>query len=118
MSAESNRPGLPQLLVEPPDFSLVLGGPLYQLLRRAHLSDDALTLVHRRIAGAVAITWLPLLLFAAWEGLAWNRDVIRIPFLFSIETHVRATPGFKPMAEWKAEIRKKIENATRQTAKA
>jgi catechol-2,3-dioxygenase len=36
----------------------------------------------------------------------------------SIETHVRATPGFKPMAEWKAEIKKKIENATRQTAKA
>ena len=29
-------------LTDPPDFSLVLGGPLYQLLRRAHLSDDAL----------------------------------------------------------------------------
>jgi hypothetical protein len=29
------------------DFSLVLGGPLYQLLRRAHLSDDALSLQRR-----------------------------------------------------------------------
>jgi hypothetical protein len=33
---------------EPADFSLVLGGPLFQLLRRSRLSDDALTLVHRR----------------------------------------------------------------------
>jgi len=27
-------------LPAPEDFSLVLGGPLFQLLRRAHLSDD------------------------------------------------------------------------------
>ena len=32
-----------------PDFSLVLGGPLFQLLRRAHLSDDALVLLRQRI---------------------------------------------------------------------
>jgi hypothetical protein len=32
-----------------PDFSLVLGGPLYQLLRRARLTDDALMLQRRRI---------------------------------------------------------------------
>lgn len=36
----------------------------------------------------------------------------------SIEKLVRATPGFKPMAEWKAEIREKIDQATRQTAQA
>ena len=37
----------------------------------------------------------------------------------TIEKSVRATPGFKPMAEWKAEIVKKIEQASRQqTAKA
>jgi hypothetical protein len=29
-------------LQEEPDFSRVLGGPLYQLLRRAHLSGPAL----------------------------------------------------------------------------
>ncbi len=32
-------------LRNPPDFSLVLGGPLFQLLRRARLSDDAMTMV-------------------------------------------------------------------------
>jgi catechol-2,3-dioxygenase len=37
----------------------------------------------------------------------------------TVEKHVRATPGFKPMAEWKAEISKKIEKATeRQPVKA
>ena len=31
------------------DFSLVLGGPLFQLFRRAHLTGDGLQLLHRRI---------------------------------------------------------------------
>ncbi len=34
----------------------------------------------------------------------------------TVEKHVRATPGFKPMAEWKAEIRKKIDAASRREA--
>ena len=32
-------------LLELPDFSLVLGGPLYQLLRRSHLEGDHLELL-------------------------------------------------------------------------
>ena len=76
------------LAVEPTDFSLVLGGPLFQLLRRAHLSDDALTLVHRRILAAVLLTWLPLLLLSMLEGRAWSGDT-RVPFLFHAEVHAR-----------------------------
>jgi hypothetical protein len=34
--AEPAEPFSPEL----PDFSLILGGPLYQLLRRAHLSGS------------------------------------------------------------------------------
>jgi hypothetical protein len=49
-------------------FSLVLGGPLYQALRRAHLSDDLLGLVHRRIVAAVLILWAPLIAFSALQG--------------------------------------------------
>jgi len=41
----SNKDGLRG----PENFSLVLGGPLFQLLCRAHLSDDALLLLCRRI---------------------------------------------------------------------
>ena len=76
------------LVEDPSDFSLVLGGPMYQLLRRAHLSDDALTLVHRRILAAVIITWLPLLILSTWEGRAWAGDV-RVPFLLHVEVHGR-----------------------------
>ena len=57
---------------------------MYQLLRRSRLSDDALTLVHRRILAGVLVTWLPLLLLSAWEGRAWGGD-IRIPFLLNAE---------------------------------
>jgi hypothetical protein len=73
---------------DPAEFSLVLGGPIYQLLRRVRLTDDALTLVHRRILGGVLITWVPLLLFATWEGQAWGGDV-KVPFLLDAETHAR-----------------------------
>lgn len=52
---------------DPKTFSLVLGGPLFQLLRRVHLSDDALMLVQRRILVTVLITWLPLLALSALE---------------------------------------------------
>ena len=75
-------------LTEPADFSLVLGGPLYQLLRRSHLTDDALTLVHRRILAFVLITWLPLLLLSTWEGRAWWGST-EVPFLLNVEAHAR-----------------------------
>jgi hypothetical protein len=56
------------LLKEPSDFSLILGGPLYQLLLRTHLSGDALQLVHRRIAVMILLAWMPLLLLSVAEG--------------------------------------------------
>jgi hypothetical protein len=37
-----NGPEKQSLLQDPYDFSLILGGPLYQLLRRTYLSGDAL----------------------------------------------------------------------------
>jgi len=38
------------LLLDGREFSFVLGGPLFQLLRRTPLSDDALTRVRKRMA--------------------------------------------------------------------
>ena len=49
----------------PPDFSLVLGGPLFQLFRKAHLSDDALEQVRLRIIVISLFAWLPLLALSA-----------------------------------------------------
>lgn len=72
----------------PADFSLVLGGPLYQLWRGTRLADDALDLQHRRVIAAILVTWLPLLLLSLWSGNAWGASV-RLPFLYDVETHVR-----------------------------
>lgn len=69
------------------NFSLVLGGPLYQLLRRARLSDDALSLVRRRIVFAVLLMWGPLLLLSALERHLLGN--VAVPFLHDLEVHVR-----------------------------
>jgi len=76
------------LLRNPPDFSLVQGGPLFQLLLRAHLSDDALELARKRIIVIALLAWLPLLLLSALEGNLWGGSTV-VPFLFDIEVHVR-----------------------------
>jgi hypothetical protein len=73
---------------QPPDFSLILGGPLFQLLRRAHLSGDAADLVWRRMIALAIITWLPLLALSIAEGHAWG-DHVKVPFLFDVDAHAR-----------------------------
>ena len=72
----------------PEDFSLVLGGPFFQLLRRAHLSDDTLMLVRRRIILIPLFSWLPLLVLSALEGQMLGGKVA-VPFLLDLEVHVR-----------------------------
>ena len=71
-----------------PDFSLVLGGPLFQLYRRAYLSGEALELVRRRVVVIIAIAWLPPLVLSMIDGHALG-GAIAVPFLYDIETHVR-----------------------------
>ena len=61
-----------------PDFSLVLGGPLYQLWRGSRLSGDTLQLLHRRVLAMVLVAWVPLLLLSIVEGHAWG-DRVRLP---------------------------------------
>jgi len=76
------------LLRHPTDFSLVLGGPLFQLLRRAHLSDDALTMARRRVIVIAVLAWLPLLLLSALEGRALGGSVA-VPFLLDMDVQIR-----------------------------
>lgn len=73
---------------EPPDFSLVLGGPLFQFWRRARLTGETLQLLHRRIIGIVLLAWLPLLLLSVAEGHVWGRS-IKLPFFLDLELHAR-----------------------------
>ena len=72
----------------PADFSIVLGGPLYQLLRRAHMSGDALEMTRRRVLAIASFAWLPLLALAAAAGQALGGDVA-VPFLMDVQVHAR-----------------------------
>lgn len=76
------------VLEDPYDFSLVLGGPLYQIIRRTHLSGDHLELLSRRIIAAVLLGWLPLLVLSTLGRRAWG-DAVAVPFLLDIEVQAR-----------------------------
>jgi hypothetical protein len=70
------------------DFSVVIGGPLFQALRRARLTGDGLQLVRRRIVTLATIAWMPLFVLAAADGKAWG-DAVAVPFLHDIDVHAR-----------------------------
>jgi len=72
---------------ELPDFSLVLGGPLFQLLVRSRLATPGLELMKRRIVIITLFAWLPLLLLSLIDGKAWRGA--GLPFLYDIEMQVR-----------------------------
>src|SRR5215510_5348874 len=75
-------------LVFSDDFSIVVGGPLFQALRRARLTGDGLQLVKRRIIAIATVAWVPLLVLSAMEGRAWGHAVA-VPFLRDIDVHAR-----------------------------
>jgi hypothetical protein len=53
------------------------------------LSGDALQLLHRRILVLTLIAWVPLLLSSIAEGSAWGTSIVKVPFLYDIEMHLR-----------------------------
>ena len=77
----------PNLPGESDDFSLVLGGPLFQLFRRAHLEGDDLELLRRRLLVITLVVWLPLLLLTFFSSSFGS--VGRISFFRDVEVHVR-----------------------------
>ena len=83
-----DRP-MPRLVSEEPhDFSLVMGGPIFQLFRRSHLSGDHMELLARRILVITLIAWPPLLLLSAFGRHLLGASA-QLPFLRDVEAHVR-----------------------------
>jgi hypothetical protein len=70
------------------DFSVVLGGPFYNVICRTHLAGDTLNLLHRRIVLIPLFAWVPLLVLTALNGRAWG-DAVAVPFLSDIGVHAR-----------------------------
>lgn len=70
------------------NFSIVIGGPIYDFLKRTGVVRVELPNVLRRIAALVLITWLPLLVLSLEEGLAFGHNVT-IPLLYDYATYAR-----------------------------
>lgn len=70
------------------DFSLVIGGPFYRLLIRSHMIETESHHAYRRAILLVLITWLPLLVLSAMQGVAAG-STVKVPFLFDIAANVR-----------------------------
>src|SRR5207302_1878104 len=81
----------PVVLQEPSDFSLVLGGPLYQMFRRARMTGPTLELLHRRVVFFWLLCWVPLAVLSLMEGHLWGGT--KFSFLRDIETQVRLAAG-------------------------
>jgi len=76
------------LLQDPRDFSLVLGGPFFQILRRTRLTDDSLSLLRKRILFFSLFCWLPLVVFSTVERYMPGGSAA-IPFILDAGVHVR-----------------------------
>ncbi|HKP62315.1 MAG TPA: hypothetical protein VJV78_36530 [Polyangiales bacterium] len=76
------------VLAGPEDFSLVLGGPLFQLWRRVHLQGDGMSLLARRSIILAVFCWVPLLILSTVEGRMLP-GTATIPFLLDLDVHIR-----------------------------
>lgn len=85
MSPEPSHPHEEPLTHE--EFSLVAGGPIYQLLVRTRLLRPPLDLLQRRIAAVILLCWVPLLVLSVVDGRALSG--VRIPFLKDPDIQVR-----------------------------
>jgi hypothetical protein len=74
--------------VDVKNFSLLLGGPFFQLLRKAHLTGNALELVKKRTLIICVIAWLPLFVISMIKGQAWGEGT-NLPFIEDLEVHIR-----------------------------
>jgi len=70
------------------DFSIFVGGPVYDFLLRIGLIRLGLPNVMRRIIALIAITWLPLLILCLRDGLATGNQVT-IPLLTDFSMYGR-----------------------------
>jgi len=107
-------PNAGPLFAEPEvDFSLVLGGPLYQLWRRLHAAGPTLDLLMRRMIGIPLVAWLPLLVLTAYEGIAFGR-VVPVPFLYDLDAHARFLVAIPLLLVAEVVIHQRIRPVVRQ----
>jgi hypothetical protein len=70
------------------NFSLVLGGPLFQFFISARINTDTLGLLKRRVVVISLFTWFPLLLFSVFSGEVLESES-KVPFFYDLDVHLR-----------------------------
>ena len=85
-TAAEHTTRIPNFRQEESDFSLVLGGPVFQFFRRSHLAGDGLELLHRRLLIITMAAWLPMLFLAALRSTTGE---VRLSFLHDLQVQVR-----------------------------
>ena len=94
------------------DFSLVLGGPLYQMYLRSRLLKPPAELAGRRVVVFVALTWLPLVALALASGTAWSG--VQVPFLLDVDVHVRFLLGLPLLIAAEVLVHRRLRVTVRQ----
>jgi hypothetical protein len=69
------------------DFSLVVGGPVYQFFLRVGLIKPPLDRVGLRVLIISALVWVPLLVLTILDGRFLSG--VKVPFLLDYEVHLR-----------------------------
>jgi hypothetical protein len=97
---------------EPADFSLVQGGPLFQLLLRTGLLKPPTDLVTRRIVALLVIGWVPLLVLSVVAGHAFGG--VAVPFLFDLGAQARLLLGVPVLLAADVIVHQRIRVVVRQ----
>src|SRR5262245_3454932 len=99
-----------------PDFSIVLGGPLFQMLRRSRLAGNSLELLHRRVLVLTALAWVPLLLLSVVEGRFMPGSIGR-PFAYDLGLHIRLLVALPLLVMAELVVHKRMRPAVQQFLK-
>jgi hypothetical protein len=78
--------------MQEPELNFEFGGPAYRLMQRLGIIQGAGPSVMRRSAAFIAVTWIPLLVFAAMEGHALG-PTPRESLLLDFATYARLFIG-------------------------
>jgi len=99
------------------DFSFAHGGALANQLRKMKLLRQKPFPLALRMGLAISLSWLPILIFTASEGVAL-RGKVQIPFLFDWVQYARFLVAL-PLAIWaEAYISPRFEPVLRRFLKA
>jgi hypothetical protein len=71
-----------------PEFSLVEGGPTHRLQHRLGLIGPGAPNLWRRVVLFFFLTWVPLLVISAVEGVAFGGG-LKLPFLYDLAAYAR-----------------------------